>query len=231
MLTWATQRGLVTHNPVKEVARPKARKIERFMNSRQVGELLRTIAALEARHELNAKFADIIRLLLFTGARRSEITDLRWSEVDLQRGIITLKPERHKTGAKTGSKRILLPEVAREVLARQPRVVDFVFPATGERRAKSTTGLSKAWGIVRAQSNLTEFRLHDLRHTFASFGVAQGESLYLIGKALGHSSPTMTERYAHLADDPVMASVERTANAIRSTVEVTVTVDNGKKAD
>ena len=91
-----------------------------------------------------------------------------------------------------------------------------MFPVLrGDATAGHTVGLSKAWGRVRKRAGLDGVRLHDLRHSFASFAVAGGESLYLIGKALGHSHATMTERYAHLADDPVRAAAERTAAAIQ----------------
>ncbi len=69
-------------------------------------------------------------------------------------------------------------------------------------------------GWVRRRAGLDGVRLHDLRYSFASLAVG-GENLYLIGKALGHSHATMTERYAHLADDPVRTAAERTAATIQ----------------
>jgi integrase len=76
------------------------------------------------------------------------------------------------------------------------------------------TGLQKDWERVRARAGLTGVRVHDLRHSFASFAVADGNSLYLIGKVLGRKQARTTEIYAHLADDPIRAVADRTAARI-----------------
>ncbi|MCX5581201.1 site-specific integrase [Kaistia terrae] len=219
MLTWALKHELVSSNPAKGVARTKTQRLERFLSEAESGQLLVTLDALEAEGRVHSVYSAIIRLLLFTGARRSEIVDLKWSEIDFDRCYILLAPARHKTGAKTGSKRIALAPSALEIVGSQPRVSDFVFPAfRGVGRLDApTSGLGKAWDRVREAANLAGVRLHDLRHTFASFGVSTGETLYSMGKAMGHSSGTMTERYAHLADDPIRAAVGRTVTAIERT--------------
>jgi integrase len=74
--------------------------------------------------------------------------------------------------------------------------------------------MSHRWEVVRARAGLPDLRIHDLRHTFASLAVARGASLFLVGKALGHTQATTTERYAHLADDPVRAVAEAVAQSI-----------------
>jgi len=74
--------------------------------------------------------------------------------------------------------------------------------------------MQSSWEAIRKRAALPGVRLHDLRHSFASFAVADGESLFLVGKVLGHASMAMTERYAHLADDPLQALAERNARRI-----------------
>ena len=75
-------------------------------------------------------------------------------------------------------------------------------------------GLQKAWDKIRRSAKLDDVRLHDLRHSFASVAVASGDSLYLVGKVLGHRQARTTERYAHLSDDPVRAVADRAAERI-----------------
>ncbi len=101
-----------------------------------------------------------------------------------------------------------------ELLAALPRVEGnpHVFPSTTGNG--HLVGIQKIWSRVRAKADLGEVRLHDLRHSFASVGASGGDSLYVIGKLLGHNQQRTTQRYAHLADDPVRAAVDRISNKI-----------------
>lgn len=80
-------------------------------------------------------------------------------------------------------------------------------------------GLQKAWERVRTRADLGDVRIHDLRHSFASFAAANGASLFLIGKALGHSQSQTTERYAHLRDDPLHALAAGVGEAIDAVMD------------
>jgi integrase len=151
--------------------------------------------------------AAAIRLLMLTGARKSEVLNLRWREVDAERGLLRL------ADSKTGRKTIVLAAAAMEVIAGCASDSEFVFPAI--RGEGHVVGLQKAWERIRARApDLRGVRLHDLRHSFASFAVADGASLYLVGKVLGHKHARTTEVYAHLRDDPLRAVAERTAARI-----------------
>ncbi|MBU6406066.1 MAG: site-specific integrase, partial [Alphaproteobacteria bacterium] len=149
-----------------------------------------------------------------TGARKSEILGLRWSEIDLERQWIKLPETRSKTGAREP---IRLAEAAIEILQRQPRSKDFVFPA--QSASGHMIGLPRAWTRVRARAGLDDVRLHDLRHNVASVAVSQGTSLYLTGKMLGHRNAATTQRYAHVADDPLQRVAELVAREILNTRE------------
>lgn len=150
----------------------------------------------------------IIRLLAFTGARKSEIATLRWSEVDFDQGYLRLE------ASKTGAKVIPLEAPALKILASLPRIAGsaFVFPATTGH--STFQGVDKVWRKVRIAGGFPSLRLHDLRHSFASTALARGEALSVIGAILGHADVKTTSRYAHLADDPV----KRAADAIAKTV-------------
>jgi integrase len=156
---------------------------------------------METTGALHPSFGDAIRLLLLTGARRTEILGLQWSEVDLTNGLLVLPPARTKAGGKNGIRRIDLSPPALEVLSRrQAGAADpggYVFPAL-RGGAGHLIGLRPAFLRVCAQAGLDGLRVHDLRHSYASFAIADGASLHLVGKLLGHANTRSTERYAHI---------------------------------
>ena len=98
---------------------------------------------------------------------------------------------------------------ALEVLKALPNIAGNPFVIVGHRRGAQMVNLQKPWGRVRERAGLSDVRIHDLRHSFASIAVASGLTLPLIGKLLGHTKSATTERYAHLADDPLRAANDR----------------------
>ena len=150
--------------------------------------------------------AAALRLLIFTGARLREILDLRWEHVDLQRGLLFL-PD-----SKTGKKTIVLGGAALAVLTNLPRVGTFVI--AGNEKDKPRADLQRPWALISERADLVGLRLHDLRHSFASVGAGSGFGLPVIGKLLGHSNSKTTERYAHLAADPLRRASEAISGAI-----------------
>jgi integrase len=208
MLEWATHpdRKLIPANRAKGVKLLKGGKRERFLSEAELASLADTLAAMEAQHRLSPTVTAAIRLLLLSGCRKAEILSLRWEWVDVERGVLRL-PD-----SKTGAKVVPLAAAAVKLLAELPRRGDYVLPAT--KGAGHYTGLQKDWGRVRVRAGLAGVRVHDLRHSFASFAIADGNSLFLIGKVLGHKQARTTEIYAHLADDPIRAVADRTAARI-----------------
>ncbi|CAN0577942.1 unnamed protein product, partial [Laminaria digitata] len=147
------------------------------------------------RDGVNAQGLAVIRLLLLSGARKSEIEWLRWDEIDAERGLI------RKRRSKTGPKVMMLSAPMRAIIEAQPRRRDcpWVFPASsGESHY---VGTPRIWKKIREMAKVEDVRLHDLRHSAASFALASGLSLELIGGLLGHAQPRTTARYAHLAAD------------------------------
>ena len=214
MFAWAIDKGFLTGpNPcggVKLAARPDA---ERFLTEAQAGAIFDALADLEGEGVIHPRQAAIFRLLMLTGARRREIAGLMWSEVDLEGERLILPPERTKAGGASGTRRIalnapavaILSNLAKDRRAREP----YVFPAT-KGKSGATTAEAKVWREkVLPRAGLTGVRIHDLRHSFASFALADGASLALIGKALGHATSRATERYAKLSDDPLRAMAAR----------------------
>ncbi|WP_295394884.1 site-specific integrase [uncultured Thiodictyon sp.] len=146
--------------------------------------------------EPNRQAADFLALLLLTGARVGELLNAKHDDVADGAWLIPL--------SKSGKSRIvLLSETARAIFACQPRVPgnDFVFPGCPRYGNPRMVAPVKAFERVKARAGLRDLRLHDLRHSFASLAIQAGATLYDIQNVLGHSTPQMTQRYSHLADE------------------------------
>jgi integrase len=201
--------GFIERNPALGIRLPAAGKRHRYLSPeevRKLGEVLHRHNASQTA----ATAATVIKLLILTGARRSEIEGLKWSEVDFRFGML------RKETSKTGAKIIPLARAALLILEQErqwaPENRVWVFPGTkGEGHFD---GLGKEWEKVRKLAGIADVRIHDLRHTFASFGAGGGVGLPLIGGILGHSQASTTQRYAHLADTPLRAA----ANVIGSEI-------------
>lgn len=159
--------------------------------------------AEERKTQLSLHVAAAFRLLLFTGCRLREILNLRWSEVDLKRGMLFL-PD-----SKTGRKTVVLNSPALQVLANVPKIAGGEFVILGDSLKKPRRDLKRPWDLLRHHAALEDVRLHDLRHTHASVGAGAGFGLPIIGKLLGHKHTETTQRYAHLDNDPLRRASER----------------------
>lgn len=212
IFSFAVHEKLRTDNPVRGVKRYADKTGERFLNGNELAALGDAIRAVEAEGG-NKMALDIIRLLTFTGARKSEITTLKWPEVDFERACLRLGD------SKTGAKVIPLGPPALTILAATERRegTDWVFPA--ESDDSTFQGTEKVWRKVRAKAGMPDLRMHDLRHSFASMGLAAGDNLAIIGKLLGHADVKTTARYAHLADDPVKQAAVRISGSIAAALD------------
>lgn len=196
-------------NPCREVEKFDETHRQRFLDE---SELARLATAMNDPEELPAAVA-AIRLLLFTGCRRTEILALRWDQVDFEQRCLRLPT------SKTGAKVVYLNAPALEVLSNVKRVRDNPYVIVGQRAKQHLADIAGPWRRIRARAGLSDLRLHDLRHSFASAGAAAGLSLQMIGKMLGHAQTATTARYAHLADDPVRQAVEQVGAAVAASME------------
>lgn len=154
----------------------------------------------------------IVLTALLTGARRGELFDLRWGAVDLARAVVTFTGSTTKSGL---SRRVPLCTEAQTVLtvwrdqqpakAREAEALVFPSPQTGKRLDNITT----AWSGLVTEAKLKDFTFHSLRHSFASTLVQRGVDLFVVQRLLGHATPTMTQRYSHLADEHLAAAVAK----------------------
>ena len=223
---WAAGRDEVAHsaNPAKGLERNPEAGRERFLTSEEFAQLGDALAEGETvglpwhlpadkpvskhvpkigrRTVLDPAAVAAIRLLVLTGARLREILDAKWEHVDLERGII------HLPDSKTGAKPIYLSAAAQAVLASIKRIKTNPYIIPGEKAGAPRADLQKPWAAVTKAAKLPGLRIHDLRHSFASFGAGASLGLPIIGKLLGHSQPATTARYAHLDADPMRRAVD-----------------------
>lgn len=210
IFTFAQNSGLRDDNPVRGIKRFKDRRLERFLSS---DELLRLGTALKeagADGECRSAIA-AIHLLALTGCRRGEVMTLRWGDVHERASCLVLRD------SKTGHKIVPLGAAALDLIQKIPvgAPADFVFPG---QEGKPFQGIQKVWERVRARASLDDVRLHDLRHTFVSVGVASGLGLTMLGKIVGHRSAETTARYAHVAKSASHEAADAISLSIRNSL-------------
>lgn len=197
MFALAIEWGWRDDNPVARLPKFQEERRDRWLSE---AELERLGAVLDSHP--NQRAAAIVRLLILTGARRGEVLGMTWDQLDLERGVWT-KPA-HTTKQKR-TEHVPLSEAAwmllREVRSQSPEDARYVFP--GDAPGQPITTIKRFWRQVCARADLDDVRIHDLRHTFASHLVSSGVSLPVVGRLLGHTQAQTTQRYAHLADDPL----------------------------
>jgi len=210
MFAWAERLELRPpgSNPARHVTRYAERARERFLTPDEFARLDAVLTDAERTHAQMPSVIAAIRLLLFTGARLSEILTLRWSQVDAEHRLLRLDE------SKTGRSVRHLNAPALEVLACIQREPGSPWVIRGKKPGTHLVNLEKPWRRIRKEAGLDDVRLHDLRHSFASVGAGLGEGIAAIGKLLGHSQIQTTQRYAHLAADPVRIANERIGQAI-----------------
>jgi integrase len=195
-------------NPCRHVELYAERKRERMLSAAEFARLANALKAHRSPYVVAA-----IKLLIFTGARLSEILTLKWDWVDFGRG------EARLPDSKTGAKTLHLPAPALAVLAELPRIEGNPHVIVGNVAGARLVNLHKSWVAIRNAAGLHDVRLHDLRHAFASVAASSGMGLPIIGKMLGHTQAATTHRYAHLASDPVKAAVNSVAEKIAAAMQ------------
>ena len=213
--------GLVPEgcNPCRSVVKYPQRKRERFLTDEEFTKLGQVLDEVETEGSASPPAVAAIRLLMLTGCRRSEILTLRWYHVALDAGELRL-PD-----TKTGARVISLPPMAVKLLDGLPHGPNSPWVIPGRYPGTHLCELGDAWKVIRTRAGLNDVRIHDLRHSYASRGLALGESLPMNGKLLSHTQIQTTARYAHLARDSVLESASRIAESIAVDFLTAKTID------
>jgi integrase len=235
MYAFAGRIGVVPEgmNPTRKIEKFKEDHRERFLSTEELERLgaairkaettgikwnvddtkatLKHVPKENGRTIIGPHAAAALRLLLFTGCRLREILHLKWDHVDFERGLLFL-PE-----SKTGKKTVVLNAPALAVLSTLRRIGPFV--VVGDNPERPRTDLKRPWAMITREAGLEGLRIHDLRHSFASFGAGGGVGLPIIGKLLGHTQASTTQRYAHLDNDPLRRASESIAGRIAAALD------------
>jgi len=185
-------------NPCRNITRYKANNRIRFLSIDELARLGEALTHFDAAHP---EACAVVRLLLLTGARSDEIEGLEPDEID--EGFLHLKD------SKNGPRPVYVGKAAQAVIKHVPidTAAPWVFPRP---YSKAHFEMPFAvWIAIRKRARLEDFRLHDLRHTFASYSVMNGVSMPTVSRLLGHGILESTERYAHLSSDSVRAASGR----------------------
>ena len=194
----------IDKNPTRGLKRNPEYNRERYLT---VEEIKRLNQVLNNYH--NRTSAEAIQMLLLTGARRGEVLNMRWNQLDLDNGIWTKPPNSTK---QRKTHRVVLNGPAIALLKRRQSESksEWVFP--GRRKGEPLRKIDRAWDVVRKEAGLVgqnHARMHDLRHSYASLLINSGVPLAVIGGLLGHSQPSTTARYAHLLDEVQRAATDK----------------------
>jgi len=206
-LKWQTPG--VRMNPVHGIPRAKFNNArDRFLTSTEAAALLKACKA-----SINPQLANIVGLLLYTGARKRELLDAKWEHINLDRKVW------HIPMSKTGKARYVpLSKPALEIIAQLPRFdkCPWLLPNPKAKIKTPYTDIKHPWETAREAAGLDDLHLHDLRHSAASFMINAGIDLFAVGRILGHADHQSTMRYAHLANDTLMQAVEAGAAKMAS---------------
>ena len=176
-------------NPCIGIRRYRRPGRERHLTTEETRRLGVALAEQEAA---GARAASVIRLLVLTGCRQSEIRTLQWRDYRARHLFL---PD-----SKAGPRTVWLSNAARGVLDSLTRTERWVFPSAAGTGPMLTDTLYACWRKLRSSAGIEDIRLHDLRHSYASFALRGGESVPTIGRLLGHRDPATTLRYTHFAD-------------------------------
>ena len=205
LLSWIYKQGAAwgipgcDHNPAQAVP------LFRVNNHREVflteGQIAKLMQALD--ESPNRELKPFVALSILLGTRKNELVRAEWSDVDLERKLFRVPPERSKNGKE---RLIPLSQTALAILEGLPRNSTWLLP--NPQTGKPYVSFYHAWDTARHQAGVPQCRWHDLRHTAASLMASQGVSLYTIGKVLGHAQAKTTQRYAHLTDEALRQAME-----------------------
>lgn len=208
-------------NPRKHIKKFKSKGRERYLTKKEALKLGTILDEIKRYPDENLSAAYCIQLLLLTGCRLGEIQTLKWDYIDREMGVLRLPDS--KTGAKFVYVGDPVFNLFDEIWRHPVRPRDNPYVIWGLKPGSHINNIQRPWRRFRKLAGLDDLRIHDLRHSFASFAVSQGMSLPIIGKLLGHSQVQTTARYAHLMAEPMTNAATDITNIVGSFLKVDIT--------
>jgi integrase len=210
LLSFATTRGIATAHRI-DIACSPSRKVANYFKPAELVKLDNALVKLIRDNPDRLLPFTVLRVLLATGARPTEIMSLRWADLDLAEHVIRL--DRHK-GSEHSGKDVLLTPAAVAALKAVPKTSSpFVFFSPYSETGH-VTKIEAAWRDALKAAGLRKVRPYDLRHSFASLTISKDVSLYVAGKLLGHRHASTTQRYAHLERSVARSALDKVAAAL-----------------
>jgi integrase len=206
----------IDSNPVKEIKNLKNdNRIERFLSNEQAASLLTAVKQSESN-----MLQYIVLFLIYTGARKREVLDAKWQDIDWDQKSWRIPKTksgkvRHVPLSKgaldvltTLKSLLIVGQWGKELTPQSFSEVQDRFIFMNTRTGNAYISFFYSWDAARIRAGLPDLRVHDLRHSFASFLVNAGRSLYEVQELLGHADIRTTSRYAHLSRERLIAAVE-----------------------
>jgi integrase len=193
-------------NPATKIRAFKERKRERFLQPQEFPDFIRALGA-----EPNELFRDFFFLCLFTGARRANVEGMRWEQINFNTATWTIPEELSKSGESVA---VALSVPAIRILENRKASTESLWVFPGPGKSGHLIEPKSAWKRILTRAGIKDLRIHDLRRTLGSWQAAQGTSLQIIGKSLGHKSLQATAIYSRLNLEPVRPSVEKATDAM-----------------
>jgi integrase len=210
LLSFSTTRGIATAHRI-DIATSPSRKVANYFKPAELAKLDKALVKLIRDNPDRLLQFTVLRVLLATGARPSEIMSLRWADLDLAERVIRL--DRHKGDEHSGKDILLSPEAVVALKATPKTSSPFVF-FSPHSESGHVTKIEAAWADALKAAGLRKVRPYDLRHSFASAAIGKDVSLYVTGKLLGHKHAGTTQRYAHLERDVARSALDRVASVL-----------------
>lgn len=185
-------------NPCHGVPKTPDRMMERFLSIEELERLEKTLVAKETAALASPYTINAFRLIIYTGCRLGEILSLKWDDIDFDDCCLRL------SNSKTGKRTIPLNESAMRVLCNTQKTEGNPYVFCGKKPGTHLVNVQKIWERIRKQAGITDVRIHDLRHSFASFMIKNGVNIFEVSKLLGHKDIKTTMRYAHLTNQSLV---------------------------
>lgn len=178
-------------------------KRERYLTTEETQRLIKEIRASD-----NPQLQHIVPLLLLTGCRKRELLDARWEHFDLPRRLWRIPI------SKSGKARhVPLSDGVLRMLEQVPRFADCPYVVPNPKTKQPYVSIYYSWNTARTDAGMPELRMHDLRHSFASFLINSGRSLYEVQSILGHTQLKTTQRYSHLSQTTLLDAADSAVEA------------------